>query len=512
MLRDKVALNDKKLALSPATGKRLVSLRLKGYLAYGMLTAFAVILAIFIFHQKRVLLEQFDDLQSLYNFEIGLHDADARVLNAIETQQINLAGINLHVGAGHVRQHLQHLYNTSQKIIFPSLKNTDELRELSAALERARVMPDEASMLRLGQALRDAKKVIEKRLRESRIQREKLARNFHERSDDVAMISLTLGLLSMALLGTIIGVFFSRLAHDLILLRQRGQEIIQGQRGKPVPIKRNDEVGDLANAINQMADDLDQHEKTLEFERRKNFHREKMAAMGTLTAGIAHEVGNPIAAISALVKEVIDEKTSGQCPSMSKGDLCKLHMVLDNANRLGNITREISGLVQPQSEKLELFDLNALIRNTCNLMRYDRRWKEIQLDFELDKNLPAVNGVSDQLTQVLMNLLVNALDALEFVSEARPQIMIRTWLEMSDICMSIKDNGQGMDAATLKKAKQEFFTTKDRGKGTGLGLSLCNSIIEFHHGQLDIASTPGKGTEVCVHLPLSDELNNGAAK
>ncbi len=504
-------MNDEKRVPSPGAGKRLVSLRLKAYLVYGMLTASAIILAIFIFHQKRVLLEQFDNLQNLYHFEIGLHDADARVLGAIETQQVNLGSINIEGGVTHVRKHLQHLYDTCQNIIFPSLKSTDILPVLSDALERARARPDHTSMERLFQALRDAKTVIEKRLLKSRIQREKLARNFHERSNDVALVSLYLGLLTLALLGTVIGVFFSRLARDLILLRQRGQEIIQGQRGKPVPIKRNDEVGDLANAINQMADDLDQHEKTLELERRKNFHREKMAAMGTLTAGIAHEVGNPIAAISALVKEIIDEKTSGHYTGMNEGDLGKLHMVLDNANRLGNITREISGLVQPQSEEFELFDLNALIRNTCNLMRYDRRWKKIHLDFDLDKNLPAVNGVSDQLTQVLMNLLVNALDALECVNEGQPQIIIRTCLEAGNICMVIKDNGQGMDAATLEKAKQEFFTTKDRGKGTGLGLSLCNSIIDFHQGKLDILSSPGKGTEICVHLPLNKELNNGVA-
>jgi len=504
--------NGEKLTLPPATGKRFVSLRFKGYRAYGMLTAFAIILAIFIFHQKKVLLEQFDNLQRIYDFEIGLHDANTRVLNAIKAQQINLGSINLQAGAEHVRQHLQQLYLASQKNIFPALENTDESRGLYDALKEARVRPNNESLKHLSHALRDAKIVIEQQLVESRIQREKLARDFRERSDDVAIISLSLGLLSLILLGTIIGIFFSRLARDLILLRQRGQEIIQGQRGNPVPIKRNDEVGDLANAINQMADDLDKHEKTLELERRKSFHQEKMAAMGTLTAGIAHEVGNPIAAISALVKEMIDEKLSGRGLHMDEADLCKLHMVLDNAHRLGNITREISGLVRPQSEEFELFDLNALIRNTCNLMRYDRRWKKIQVDFLLDKNLPAVNGISDQLTQVVMNLLVNALDALNSVSDKQPQITIRTGLEDEYVYLSVEDNGQGMDAAILKKAKQEFFTTKGRGKGTGLGLSLCNSIVESHHGRLDICSTLGKGTTVRVYLLLNEELNNGVTK
>lgn len=506
-------MNGEKLTLPPATGKRFISLRFKGYLAYGMLTAFAIILAIFIFHQKKVLLEQFDNLQSLYDFEIGLHDANTRVLNAIRTQQINLKSINIQEGAEHVRQHLQQLYLASQKNIFPALENTDESRGLYNALEEARVNPNNESLKRLSHALRDAKTVIEQQLVESRVQREKLTMNFRERSDDVAIISLFLGLLSLILLGTIIGVFFSRLARDLILLRQRGQEIIQGRHGKPVPIKRNDEVGDLANAINQMADDLDKHEKTLELERQKSFHQEKMAAMGTLTAGIAHEVGNPIAAISALVKEIIDEKLSGRALHMDEADLCKLHMVLDNAHRLGNITREISGLVRPQSEEFELFDLNALIRSTCNLMRYDKRWKKIQVDFFLDKNLPAINGISDQLTQIVMNLLVNALDALNAVNDAQqPQITIRTGLDGEYVYLSIEDNGQGMDASILEKAKQEFFTTKGRGKGTGLGLSLCNSIVEFHHGRLDICSTSGKGTTVHVYLPLKQDMNNEVVK
>ncbi len=501
-------MNDTKLTPSLTTGKRLVSLRLKGYLAYGLLATFAVILAIFIFYQKKVLLEQFDNLQRLYEMEIELHDANVGVLNAIETQQVNLKGLDFQGSTEHVQEHLLQLLLTSKEIIAPSIENTVEISKLFAAIDAAREKPDQATLGTLSQALQNAKSVIEKRLLQIRMQREKLAKAFHERSDDVAMISLSLGLFSLILLGTIIGVFFSRLARDLILLRQHGQAIIHGQRGKSVPIKRNDEVGDLANAINKMADDLDQHEKTLELERQKNFHREKMAAMGTLTAGIAHEVGNPIAAISALVQEVINENISGKCPYMDETDLCKLHMVLDNTQRLGNITREISGLVQPQSEKSELFDLNALIRNTCNLMRYDQRWKRIHVDFCLDKNLPALNGISDQLTQVVMNLLVNALDAIESAEKTKPQIRICSGLEDGNVCVSIEDNGQGMDAATLKKAKQEFFTTKDRGKGTGLGLSLCNSIITAHHGRLDIQSSRGRGTIVRVYLPVTNEINN----
>ncbi len=502
-------MGDVKLVLSSDTGKRLVSLRLKGYLAYGMLTVFAIVLALFIFYQKKVLLEQFDNLQRLYVNEIGLHDVSVRVLNAIETQQVNISSLDVNVGEEHIREHLQQLHLVSQKIIFPVLENSRELSEFSAALEVAIARPNHSRLKRLSQTLQNAKKLIEQQLVESRQFRQQLAKGFRERSDNVAIVSLLLGLFSLMLLGTIIGVFFTRLARDLILLRQRGQEIIQGQRNTPVPINRNDEVGDLAKAINQMAEDLDRHEKSLEIERQKSFHREKMAAMGTLTAGIAHEVGNPIAAISALVKEVIDENVSDKSSIINESDLCKLHMVLDNAQRLGNVVREISGLVQPQSERFELFDLNALIRNTCNLMRYDQRWKRIQIEYCLDKNLPAINGISDQLTQVVMNLLVNALDAFESTGEQPPQITIRSMLDAGDIIFSIEDNGEGMDANTIDKARQEFFTTKGQGKGTGLGLSLCTSIIEYHHGWMEINSVPGKGTNVCIHLPIEKSAEHG---
>ncbi len=507
-LRADVAVNYKGLTLSPATGERLVSLRLKGYLAYAILTAFAIILALFIFYQKRVLLAQFDDLQRLYGSEISLHDAKAQVLNALETQQLNLQGIDMQMGAGHVREHLRQLSRVSRRTILPGLDNHADRQRFLDALEQAIRTPDTARLETLSQVLLNVRQKIEQRLRRSREQREQLARNFRERSDDVALISLLLGLFSLVLLGTIIGVFFSRLARDLILLRQRGQEIIQGQRGNPVPIERNDEVGDLAKAINKMADDLDQHERTLELERQKSFHREKMAAMGTLAAGIAHEVGNPIAAISALVRELIDEKLAGKY-SCDESELHKLHMLLDNAQRLGSITREISGLVQPQSEEFELFDLNALIRGACNLMRYDRRWKNIQVNYELDKNLPAIRGISDQITQVVMNLLVNALDALDDCEQSERQITVATGTDDRYVWLCVEDNGQGMDEATLKKATQEFFTTKGQGKGTGLGLSLCNSIVETHHGRLEIHSRAGEGTRVCARLPLDESPDSG---
>jgi len=126
------------------------------------------------------------------------------------------------------------------------------------------------------------------------------------------------------------------------------------------------------------------------------------------------------------------------------------------------------------------------------------------LQLDLDKNLPAVNGVSDQITQVIMNLLVNASDAVETLRDREAVVCVRTGVKDKQAYFLVEDNGQGMDEETLKNAKQAFFTTKQAGKGTGLGLSLCNSIIESHGGRLEIESEQNKGTKVYVYLPLQE--------
>ncbi|HHJ14524.1 MAG TPA: GHKL domain-containing protein, partial [Gammaproteobacteria bacterium] len=254
----------------------------------------------------------------------------------------------------------------------------------------------------------------------------------------------------------------------------------------------------------ELSETLRTQERELEIERQKNFHQEKMAAIGTLAAGIAHEVGNPIAAIEALVRNIQREAAEGGCPYLSQEAACKLDMILEHAERLGKTTREISGFArQHPTNEPELLDLNSLIRNTCRLMRFDSRWKNIDLQLRLDNGLPAIRGIGDQLTQVIMNLLVNAADAIEEAGAPCSVIAILTYPQEQGVCIEVRDSGCGMDASTLEHAQETFFTTKAAGKGTGLGLSLCRSIVEAHGGDIEIESTPGEGTRVKVCLPLN---------
>ena len=121
---------------------------------------------------------------------------------------------------------------------------------------------------------------------------------------------------------------------------------------------------------------------------------------------------------------------------------------------------------------------------------------------ELDKNLPAIVGVADQLTQVFMNLLINAMDACTSASSLEDCIIVSSVIDGERVHVSVEDHGSGMSAETLEHVMETFFTTKPVGEGTGLGLSLCDTIISAHGGEMKISSEQGKGTRVDVFLPI----------
>tara|TARA_R110002167_G_scaffold98718_3_gene259362 strand:- start:14421 stop:16373 length:1953 start_codon:yes stop_codon:yes gene_type:complete len=243
-------------------------------------------------------------------------------------------------------------------------------------------------------------------------------------------------------------------------------------------------------------------EKALSEARQKYYHQEKMAAIGFLSAGLVHEIGNPIAAISGLLNGICDPGTEHlHCNAKANQ---QLRMVQEQVQRIINITRDVSEFATPQSQGPELQDLNNLIGRTCRLMRHDQRFTELDLRLELDNQLPAIYAVGDHLIQVLMNLLVNAVDAVaerSAVTDQRGQIFVSTGVEADRLWFEIYDNGCGMDAEVLSHAKEAFYTTKPVGQGTGLGLSLCQSLLSKQGGEMTIRSVSGEGTWIRVWLP-----------
>jgi PAS domain S-box-containing protein len=271
------------------------------------------------------------------------------------------------------------------------------------------------------------------------------------------------------------------------------------------PLEFSDGVSSCIAVIRDITKRL-QAQSELETTRQQYFHQEKMAAIGQLAAGILHEVGNPIAAIAGAASElksinVCGRNPVGDCPfeeSVSEN----INLIDEQTIRLAKITSEIADFASPKPRDRELLDLNGLLQSTARLLSYDQRFSAIEMDLQLDRNLPAIVGVADQLTQVFMNLLINAMDASAMVDGKKHTIQLKTQRDGDRVQISVKDRGQGMSKETLGHVLEPFYSTKPVGKGSGLGLSLCDTIVLAHGGVLNFDSELGKGTTVDVYLPI----------
>lgn len=270
-----------------------------------------------------------------------------------------------------------------------------------------------------------------------------------------------------------------------------------------LPITRDDEVGELIRGFNHVIETLKKRETEIELVRQQQFHKEKMAAIGSLAASVAHEVNNPLSAIVGIAEAIEDESQRYGCGAHDKA--CQPRLILEQAKRAIAITRQIGTFSVPQSHQPELIDLNVLLRNTCNFVTFDRRFRSINMHLELDHNLPAAFGVADHVTQVLMNLLINAADALQDHPDSAPEVHVRSFMLGAFAAFSVTDNGTGITPENQVRVFDEYFTTKSGDKGLGLGLSLCRRLLDQEGGHISIDSVFGSGTTVTVSLPVSDQ-------
>ena len=491
---------DKSITQQPAEAQTVseVPLRVKGFLAFAAVVIYAVLLTTFTFNKKAELVDEFEHLQDLYKVEDGLRQLDATAFHIVMAVFMNPKTDDKKAVIGHFQENFELLKkkNAELKMRYPVAGVN--LAGLEQAVVATTEHPSSEGLAQMNAELLKVKIEITQHIDESTREQKATAESFHMLWDSAALASLLFGLIGLLLLGAIIGLFFTRLTNDLHTLKARALGIIKGDRVTLMPVTRNDEVGELMQAVNQMATALDEQERELNIARQKFFHREKMAAVGALAAGVAHEIGNPIAAMSGVLQEMVDEQESGQTQAAAGN---KLTILQTQIQRLSAITREISGFSAIQPMERQLLDLNALVRTTSGLMGYDKRMNRVSLRLDLDSQLPAIYGVADQLTQVIMNLLINAADALSTSAEGTREIALRSELSGNQVCFTVTDNGEGMDQETLNRAFEAFYTTK-KSKGTGLGLSLCYSIITGHGGTIEIDSSPGQGTQVRIFLPV----------
>jgi signal transduction histidine kinase len=253
-------------------------------------------------------------------------------------------------------------------------------------------------------------------------------------------------------------------------------------------------VDELRGLYNEMEAKIQQRTQALYETQAQVMHQEKLANIGQLAAGVAHEIGNPLTAIDSMVQLLTVESDD---PHIKE----KTDRILQQVDRISEIVHGMSDLSRPLSMEVELVDVNDVIHSVLGLVRYDARFKRIDIKTTFADGLPPVRTVEDRLFGVCLNLMMNAADAMPDGGA----LTITTRLDGDVIEMAFHDTGVGIPPDHIGKVFDLYFTTKEEGSGTGLGLSLCRVFFESMGGNLMVESEVGVGTVFRARMKTEPE-------
>jgi len=323
------------------------------------------------------------------------------------------------------------------------------------------------------------------------------------------------GVLSVVVLTFLLGLLLTRFVNRPIdRLLSATKKGAQGDLDQEVRIRSRDELGELSDSFNHMISELKRsrdaiegwtqtlehrvQERTRELQQVQDqlVHAGKMAAIGELAAGVAHEINNPLTGVltfSSLLLKRLDDNHPW------KKDL---ETIVQQTSRCRNIVKGLLDFARQRKPDKKLSDIIALLEKTLTLLEQQAPFQNIQIVKEYGKEIPPVFIDGDQIEQVFMNILLNAADAM---TEKGGILRIETALTDGMVEVSFSDTGQGITKENIRKLFDPFFTTKQTGKGTGLGLAISYGIIQGHNGDITVESEVGKGSIFRVKLPVRSE-------
>lgn len=224
-------------------------------------------------------------------------------------------------------------------------------------------------------------------------------------------------------------------------------------------------------------------------------HHEKMAALGQMAAGVAHEIGNPLSSMTSIVEALNDEA------QLHKGCQERLGLMKEQVERITRIVRQMTEFSRPALSQKSLTHVNGVLRSALGISHYDERLKEVHIITSLDSEVPALKLNADQLLQVFLNIILNAGDAMK----GKGTLTITSRCENGSIHVSFEDTGSGISESSLPHVFEPFFTTKDVGEGTGLGLSVSYGMMQRMGGEIRAASRPQGGSVFIVEIPMKGQ-------
>ena len=309
-----------------------------------------------------------------------------------------------------------------------------------------------------------------------------------DRSRDIHIVSLVVLLIFLAVHAYLL---VARIYSTLKRFSGYAQRIAAGDITPIIPKRRfRDEFTELAIAINEMIKEMDAREAAL-------IQSHKMRAVGTLTAGVAHELNNPLNNIMLTIHMLMEDYKE-----LSEQE--RFEMMNDIANETGrakNIIANLLDFARESATTIETFDLRKLLEDTISLVRKQVSLSGIRIELQVAENLPSIHGDRQKLQQVFLNLILNAVDASE--KGGKVQVMALPADKPNHVAIKIIDYGKGIPKHILSSIFDPFFTTKPKGKGTGLGLSVSQGIVAKHGGQIEVTSEEGSGSTFTVVLPVT---------
>jgi two-component system, NtrC family, sensor kinase len=235
-------------------------------------------------------------------------------------------------------------------------------------------------------------------------------------------------------------------------------------------------------------------ERKLKDAQNRLVHSEKMASLGQLAAGVAHELNNPLTGILLYLNIVLERLDQA---SDYREDL---ECVLEDANRCKSIIKNLLAYSRQAAPEMEIFQLNSLVEQGLGLIRDQKLFINTAVKMDLSEDMMLIHADMNQLSQVIINLVMNAIDAME----RRGTLTFRTYRDRGAkrAYVEISDTGSGIPEQNISKVFDPFFTTKGTGKGTGLGLSTAYGIVKENGGEISIKKTGPEGTTFLIELPL----------
>ncbi len=297
---------------------------------------------------------------------------------------------------------------------------------------------------------------------------------------------------AVAICAVLIVVLAYVIQRPMVELQEKIEQVSEGNLNVEVSFAhRNDEIGDLGRNFNHMMQQLRESREEIERLHRTQMSRaEHFATLGELATGLAHEIRNPLAGIAGVI-EIVGRDLPATSPARA--------VVKDVRLEITRISRTLTDLLEtarPRRPEVRRSNLNTTVEHAVMLARQQVLSRPIKIEMQQAPDLPEVEHDSDQIHQVLLNLLLNAVQAMEKTGTVNVEIGSRDGYAS----VVVSDTGRGISPQNLPNIFRPFYTTK--GDGTGLGLSLAHRIVEDHHGRIEVSSVVGKGSTFTVLLPF----------